>query len=304
MADFNYYNFTGGIDLVSAKINVGQSQKKCYWSDAQNVEIYKNSGITRMDGNTLLVDAGPEILGLFEYRIEDNKRLVVNAADGIFYLWNGSTLIPQKTGLSTTAKCSYVNYLDGVVVTNGVNDPFIFTEGTGVNQCSAPAVSNVVASYKGRLWLANGGTLYYSSLGKYNVWITDEDDDGGNITNFHNDYSDIKAIFPYKDYLAIHRQDQVYLLVGDDNTENFSIVPFADKGGDSPLGITNFENKQYFFDNGVFTLEPGKNGQIQISSEVSEIIKPIFNDIDRSRLNETFIVNYPEKKIYNFLFTI
>lgn len=297
MAEFSYFDFSGGLSTAKSKVAIGQSEKKVYWSNAKNVEIDRTTGIRVAEGNAVYLDAGHEILGIFEYRYEDESRLVYNTAEGKFFSVNNHYSYLRKSGLSTTAKCSYANFKGGVIVANSSDDPFLYTEGAEISQCNAPVQSNIVCSWGGRLWLAKGGTLYYSSLGRHDSWVTDEINDGGSISNFHNDYSDIKCIIPYKSYLAIHRQNNVYLLAGDSSPDNFTIIPFTTKGSDSPLGAVNFESEQFFYDNGIFSLtQAGSNNEIRLSSEISEDVQDVFKTIDTSQLNEAFSVSDNVKK--------
>ena len=74
-----YYNLSGGINLARTKTELGLDTKKMYWSDSENVEIYKNRGISKQLGNTLLCSL-PEkevITGMFEMVKKDDYKLVI-----------------------------------------------------------------------------------------------------------------------------------------------------------------------------------------------------------------------------------
>ena len=51
-----YYNLAGGINQSLTKTELGLDTKKIYWSDAENVEIYRNRGIVKQNGNSLFLD--------------------------------------------------------------------------------------------------------------------------------------------------------------------------------------------------------------------------------------------------------
>ncbi len=306
MSDFLYYNLTGGVDLKSSKVAIGQTAKKTYWSDSKNIEIYKTGGFARMKGNVLVYafheSDPPSILGMYEYRKGDDRYLVLNASDGKFYEYYSGSLTEKKSCLDTTKKCNYVNYLNGVVCTNGVDDPFFFEHGATpeIKQCNAidrdgyAIRGQAIAVYKGRLWIGDGSTLYYSALGKYDDWSTAQD--AGYIENFHNDSSKIIGLESYKGYLVIYKENQTYILTGSTYLD-FSIIPYANKGSLSPFGIATIENYQYFFNKAVYTLEQVlTNGQVKLSAEISELIHSDFENIDNNRLNEVIALPYDDKR--------
>lgn len=105
---------------------------------------------------------------------------------------------------------------------------------------------------KGRLWVASGSTLYYSALGKYNDFSTE--DDAGYINNFFTNTDSITALKTYKDYLAIYKKDSVALYYLGQAMMIFKITPFADKGT-SANSVVTVNNKQYFVNQGIFSME-------------------------------------------------
>lgn len=303
MANYMYYNLHGGVNLVTSKTNLEQSSKKVFWSDSKNVEIYKNNGIARMKGNTKLFSTpdNSAVIGMFEYIKNGEKHLVLNTSNGDFYYYNNDSLILKKSGLDGTAKPNYINYLNGVVVSNGVDEPFFFELNVQeeIKSCNAtdsadkPIRGKALAVYKGRLWIGDDSTLHFSGLGLFDDWTTAND--AGYIANFHNDSSAIVALDIYKEYLAIHKENQTYLLTGS-SPDDFSIVPFANKGSVSPFAIVTVENKQYFFNQGVYTLEQiGELNQIRISDEISKNIHSEFAKLDKFRINQCITVPYQEK---------
>jgi hypothetical protein len=306
MSNYLYYNLSGGIDYRSSKTALGLDTKKIYWSDAKNVEVSKTGAIARMNGNRLFSEssAGAEITGMHKYLKGGSASLVLNTAEGKFFFYDSASdaFIEKKTGLNESAKPSYVNYLNGMICSNGVDDPFFFETGVSseIVQCNAtdaadhPIRGTAIAVYKGRVWIGDSGTLYYSALGRYDDWTSE--DDAGFIANFHNDSSRIVALKNYKEYLAIYKEDQTYLLSGS-SPDNFTIVPFADKGSVSSRGVATIENRQYFFNNGVYTLEQvGELNQIRLSSEVSGRIHSEINSINIQRYSEIIALPYENKR--------
>ena len=107
---------------------------------------------------------------------------------------------------------------------------------------------------------------------------------------------------PYKDYLAIYKKNNVYLLTGT-SPEDFAIVPFADIGACGTDALINVENKQYFLSkNGIFALEQvGELNQIQLGSEISLKIKEEFNNF--RDLNNAKALHYERKNQIWYFFS-
>ena len=75
-----YYNLSGGINQALTKTELGLNTKKMYWSDSQNIEIYKNRGIKKQAGNVILCELpeADEITGLFEMCNKDDRKLIIS----------------------------------------------------------------------------------------------------------------------------------------------------------------------------------------------------------------------------------
>ena len=135
--------------------------------------------------------------------------------------------------------------------------------------------------------------LYYSALGTYDDFSTPQD--AGYIRNFHTNTDSVTALKPYKEYLAIYKKSEVYLLTGM-NENDFTIVPFANKGAYSSKGIVNVENKQYFLSNGIYALEQvGELNQIQLGSEISKNIREEFKSFNEVKMPEALSLHYETK---------
>jgi len=304
MADKNYFDFSGGLDAYNSKPLVGQSEKKCYLTGCQNIELLNNKGLKRMAGSVLKKDVGSKILGMKEFELNGNRELIVNAADGKCYRLDANNALNElKTGLSLTAKCNYAEFIKdyGVIVSNGVDDLFyVFNNGVDhADNCNATTSgghnirSRAIEVYKNYIFVVDGSTLYYSARGIFNDWTTVND--SGSINNFHSDNSPGTALKSYKSYLAIHKEKQTYFLSGDD-PESFSIIPFADKGSLSPFGVSTVDNTQYFYNNGFYTFaQVGDNNQIRLQDDIAKIIRNDLQDLNAGKINENMILHYKNK---------
>lgn len=307
-----FYNLAGGINQAATKTELGLNTKQMYWVDSKNIEILKNNGIVKQKGNTLLLELAQEeeIIGLHQLKEGDTYNLLIATNAGKIFVYGAKNQILtqlEKT-INGTAKVNFVDFLDGVICSSKKDALFYINNDVGyaVEDCNlldsndVAIKTDVVSVYKGRVWVGSGATLYYSALGKYNDFTTE--DDAGYINNFYTDTNDITALKPYKDYLAIYKRSSVFLLSGSSNAD-FKIVPFADKGTTSINGVVTVNNKQYFINQGIFSMEQaGLLSQIQLGDEISLNIKPEFSNFDRNRSDEIIVLHYEAKnQIWYFI---
>ena len=307
-----FYNLSGGINQAASKTALGLDTDKLYWTDSKNIEIMQNSGIVRQKGNTLLFELSEdeEIIALHPLKDDNVYNLLVATDEGNLYLYGARS--QQLTLLDITLDGSvspiFVDFLDGVVV-GSPNDSLFYINNDvdyTIEDCNLldsddnPIPIEAIAVYNGRLWIASGATLYYSALGTYNDFTTE--DDAGYINNFYTDTNYITALKTYRDYLAVYKENSVYLLSGSSN-DNFEVSPFADKGTTSSKGVVTVNNKQYFINQGIFSMEQaGLLSQIQLGDEISLNIKPEWNNFDKSRFNEIIALHYEAKnQIWYFI---
>ena len=310
-----FYDLSGGLNTSATKTDLGLDVKQVYWSDAVNVEIYKKRGITRQNGNQLEFNSpdNKAIHGIFGYEAGGKEIILFNCSDGSIYWYdrNLNTTTQINASLTKTTGVTYTRFLTGVVVSNGVDDPFFFEHKspTVAKSCNAVSSNGVkirgtaVSAYKGRLWIATGGTLYFSALGRYNDWTSAQD--AGYISNFLSDIDEITALAPYKDYLAIYKSDNTFLLSGS-STSDFAIQRFADKGAMNQSCVLNVSNKQYFFNCSLFTLEQvGLLAQIGLGEDLSIPINSEFADFSYASPYRASAIHYEAKsQIWFFCPTI
>lgn len=299
-----FYNLAGGINQTTSKTALGLDTKKLYWADSQNVEILQNNGIIRQKGNVLLLQLIQEekIIGIHQLKDNINCSLIIATNTGKLYVYGpNQTLTQLNKTIDGSARVSFVDFLDGVIVGSKKDALFYINNDVGyaVENCNLsdkdgnPVKSDIICVYKGRVWVGTGAALYYSALGKYNDFTTVND--AGYINNFYTDTDTITALKAYKDYLAIYKENAVYLLSGS-SIEDFTISPFADKGTMSFSSIVNVNNKQYFINQGIFSMEQaGLLSQIQLGDEISLKIKSEFINFDKTRFDEIIALHYESK---------
>ncbi len=302
--DVNYFDLSGGINQASTKTEMGMNPKKIYWSDSENIEIYNNKGLIKQKGNTLVIQLPvvEEITGMSEFESDSLYKLVITTLSGKVYVYsevNDELKLLDKTLTGVNVK--FAKFLRGILVSTESDAMFYIKDNQNFDivDCNLKDKSGdilypeCITVYKGRVWCAKDSTIYYSALGTYDDFETEED--AGYISDFHTDTADIITMNPYKEYLAIYKRERVFILTGS-NPSDFAIVPFAEKGTIAKDSIVNVDNKQYFLSNGIFALEQvGELNQIRLGSEISVNIKDEFNKFDVSRLDNTKILHYPDK---------
>jgi len=309
--EINYFDLSGGVNQATTKSEMGLNPKRIYWSDSKNVEIYANKGIRKQKGNTLLLTLPTEekITAMSELESDDVFKLVITTVTGKIYIYselNDELTLLNKTLTGTTVH--FAQFLRGILVSTNTdtmfyiknNDNYDIAECNLKDKAGNLLCPDCIAIYKGRVWCSKESTIYYSALGTYNDFTTK--DDAGYISDFHTDTSDISAIHTYKDYLAIYKKEQVYLLSGT-SPSDFSVSLFADKGTNAQNSVVNVDNKQFFLSNGIYALEQvGELNQIRLGTEISENIKNEFNNFDIARIKETNVIHYADKNQMWFFF--
>lgn len=300
-----FYNLAGGINQSASKTALGLDTKRLYWADSKNIEILQNSGVVRQNGNTQILQLAntEEIIGIHPIKDNSTYNLILATKQGNLYIYGSKsqTLAKLNKKIDGSSRINFVDFLDGIVIGSKNDSLFYINNDNGyvIENCNLHDANNieikseVISVFAGRLWVSNGSTLYYSALGKYNDFTTSND--AGYINNFHTDTNSITALKSYKDYLAIYKENSVYLLSGTSN-EDFKITPFADKGTGSFRGVINVNNRQYFVNQGIYSMEQaGLLSQIQMGSEISLNIKSEFENFDKTRFDEIIVLHYEAK---------
>ena len=230
----------------------------------------------------------------------DVSKLVITTVSGKIYIYDENHLTKSQVDKTLTGKKPvFLNFLTGILIMTESDGLFYIKNNLtyDVVDCGLKDLEGEVltggtmAVYKGRIWIAKDATVYYSALGTYDDFETEND--AGYINEFYTDTGSITALKPYKDYLAIYKNNSVYLLTGT-SPDDFAIILFASKGAVGANSIVNVENKQYFLSNGIFALEQvGELNQIQLGGEISSKIKNEFSLF--VNLENTICLHYEAK---------
>lgn len=120
-----YYNLTGGLNSLQGIGTINQTPKATETPYCYNVELHKLGGIKTMNGNKQIGNLLPATVTLgHEYTKGSKRYLMICTADGKVWQYNPITQQYSEVYQFSTAtnRHSAVNYNQGVVFTNGVDD--------------------------------------------------------------------------------------------------------------------------------------------------------------------------------------
>lgn len=374
-------NLAAGLNYRDTYVASG-GNKSLFWLESSNVKPFKDFGMRKSLGNTLIVAHGTKIISAGNYDLGASEYLMFVDADGSLFEYDTEASTKSAallTGLDDEARGAWAMYGQGIIYSNGVDEPFIYfrgrlttTTGTAAlngttsvvgtstlfttelqvgdvitinsevrvvdtitddthltvrtafsTTASGKAVtrnkityliavgaegsvlrSTAIAVYKGRVYIAYLGGLFWTAQGTYTDWLTE--DDAGYNKNFFNNSSTIQALSLYDNFLAIHRKNQVVLLQDNDGSpENFIFDIKANKGSSSQFGNSEVLNDLIFYDAGIWPLgQTGLQDQVQVKADLAALIN---NDktgflkgmLDTARVDEiTILHNKDEREIW------
>ena len=298
-------NFSGGIKLNASPVGVLANSKKIYWDDSFNVEIYKNFGVATSKGNVEIAknQDGDGIFGITSVQNNSSDFLFLTESGKLCYFSDDLGTISELKTLNTRPeRFSAIKFLNGVLILTGTNriqfvkmSPQVeISEIKIVGVDGGEVYGKCLAQYASRVWVSDGSTLYFSSLGTCDNW--DEAQNAGYISNFHTSNSEIVAMTDYAGKLAIYKTDGVYLLTGS-SVDDFAINKLGNLGVIATGAVVNANNKQFFMNNsGVYALEQfGELAQIALNTTISENIQTEFLNFDIKKANLASALNNFEK---------
>jgi hypothetical protein len=379
MPDFEFDNLAAGLNYRDTDVALGKNQN-IYWKESANVKPFQGIGLEKCKGNTLIADHGTEIVSAGNYSLGNDEYIMFADSSGGVYEYDttaSSTSSVLVTELDGDARGAWVTYGQGIIYSNGVDEPFIYFRDRSTTVTGTVAVtissknvtgtntvfesqlqigdsitinsekhiiativddthlttrtnfaatasgktvirnkityliavgrdgtilrSTAIATYKGRVYIAQDGGIFYTALGTYTDWLTV--DDAGYNKNFFNDSSTIQALSLFGDFLAIHRKGQIILLQDIEGTpENFIYAVATNRGSSSQFGAITIQNEHIFFDSGIFPL--GKSGavdQTMLQDELTVNINNTFlgflnGSLDTSRADEVTLLHYRDQR--------
>lgn len=168
-----YYNLTGGLNASQGIGTINQTPKRTDTPQSFNVELHKLGGIKTMRGNKQVGNTlGATVTLGHEYVKGSKKYLMVATADGKIYQYNNITQTYQEVYQFPTAtrRHSAVNFNQGVVFTNGVDDLVYYQYGRNELQDGTVTIEDESATVTGTsthfTQLSPGDYIYFESLDK------------------------------------------------------------------------------------------------------------------------------------------
>jgi hypothetical protein len=164
--------------------------------------------------------------------IKNNEQQIqiVGASNGKLYTEGGGTLSERATGLTTGTDVLWTMtvFKDNAILANAQDRPRYTADGvtyTEISDASLPQQAHIPSVWRNRLWMADGDTLYYSSLDSFTDWTTT----GGNIP-IHGGKGPITALIPFYQYLVVAKADFIAVITGS-TPSDFAIRPLVEGVG-------------------------------------------------------------------------
>lgn len=127
-----YNDLTGGLNAVSNIDTINATPRRTETPDIVNVEHFKLGGIKTMEGNLQIGDKqSASVIGGWEYTKNGRKYFLIGLKTGEVKILNTVTNVFDTiyTFSTPTDRISFCNMNNGVVVTNGIDDPFFYDRG-------------------------------------------------------------------------------------------------------------------------------------------------------------------------------
>lgn len=124
-----FADFTGGLNNVNNKDTINNGTTRTESPDMMNVEYLGLGGIRTMEGNSQIGDLQTSsIVGGWEYRTGNNKYMIIATYNGELKVYNQATntFDLYYTFDHPSNRVSFCNMNNGVVATNGIDDPVFY----------------------------------------------------------------------------------------------------------------------------------------------------------------------------------
>lgn len=178
-----YYNLTGGLNTLQGIGTINQTPKRTETPHSYNVELHKLGGIKTMGGNRQLGNTLTATVTLgHEYVKGSNKYLMVCTADGKVWQYNKVTQNYEEIYQfpTPTRRHSAVNFNQGVIFTNGVDDLVYYQYGRNELQDGTVTLEDnsavVVGTGTRFTTLSTGDHITFENIpGEYVIQSVDSD---------------------------------------------------------------------------------------------------------------------------------
>lgn len=219
--------------------------------DLQNVDV--DDGSIRKRNGTRLVNAtaigtDQPVRFLHEYVDPTNSFWLLAVSSNTLY---GSTnggatfsVLTSAHGITATSRFQASNAFGKAYLVDGSTNAITF-DGTSVALNTAAPIGGVTAFYAGRLWIANGSTIYGSRVSDATDWTDSgvDDADAFSAVVRNNDGYTVTAMKPFGQDLFIFKAKSIDRLSVDSDGLNFSLYPVTSHTGTThPDSVATMDN--------------------------------------------------------------
>jgi hypothetical protein len=178
-------------------------------------------------GYTVVGTFGTGVLGMGLWK---DLELHVIFNNGTWQKLNANgTWTSLATGLSTTARASFVNFKGNLtdmslIMANGVDVVKYYNGSTVQNLANAPPNTKYIEQHDNRVYLVNENLVRFSALNKPTDWTTNND--AGEILVQSSDGEIISAVKSGPKHLVVFKPNSMYDLLGTGPT-SYTLIPIA-----------------------------------------------------------------------------
>lgn len=246
---------------------------------AQNLHFDKIGTLTLRSGLTLLGSspgASDAVLGMANYRNNagTNYKLLAKVNSDV-YAYNGSSWSSVRTGLTTTSKARFTNFVDYTFMVNGNGNEVCKTyNGSGsfgTTNATDLQKGDFIENYRSRIWIANSATdkVYYSDVVTTSNTIT-----GGTafIQVSPQDGENITALQRHSRALLVFKQNHIYRIYSINSADP---DPMITVGTYSQESVVDAKDGIYYHHSSGFYKYVDGGQQLQISKPIDDIVKAI-----------------------------
>lgn len=249
-----FMNLLGGLNDSSADTAVADNQfvKMLNMTVSQIGKygrIQKRQGKVKYVSST--VNGAYSIQGLYDFirREDDNKRLLAVSNGSVMYD-AGGTWTAVQTGLSTTEKFTFCEYINQVLFGNSVDGIYKWDGITAASKITAAPAFKGIMTYKNHIFGYGVSdyqyTLYWSELGDIDTWPATQ------IINFDENITGIGSL---PNVLAVFTENTMWYITGSDSDDFARVQMNSETGCVSGRTICEINNNLYFLaKDGVYTV--------------------------------------------------
>lgn len=220
--------------------------------DLSNVDVYTGRIEKRrgtLKANSTALTGNQAIRKGHEYIASNGTfYLLTVSSNTIFYSSDGgatNTVGTSTHGITSTTRFQTINALGNAYFISSTTNAIVFN-GSAFTQNTSIPLGSAAAFFAGRIWVANGSTLYGSRVSSDTDWTDDGVDDAdafSAVVRSQDGYS-ITALVPFGPDLLVFKSYSVDRLVLNNDGLTFSLVPVISHiGTNYPEAIQSEDNE-------------------------------------------------------------